>query len=135
MRISAVGIIYLVVGAIVAATHDYFENIDTLKHFPRSGGRPLAADPYQDQPASLDARRPGIWAVSERLQTLLEGAFPDARRRGRRPHGRGRPLSRDRGSARFMASRSSTSTAHLRRLPNRSRMTIHELRITTRGDA
>ena len=33
MRISAVGIIYLVVGAIVAATHDYFEDIDTLQHF------------------------------------------------------------------------------------------------------
>ena len=33
MRISAVGVIYLVVGAIVAATHDYFESIDTLKQF------------------------------------------------------------------------------------------------------
>src|SRR4029079_7256078 len=33
MRISAVGVIYLVVGAVVAATHDYFENIDTLKRF------------------------------------------------------------------------------------------------------
>jgi hypothetical protein len=33
MRISAVGVIYLVVGAVVAATHDYFESIDTLKRF------------------------------------------------------------------------------------------------------
>ena len=33
MRISAVGVIYLVVGAVVAATHDYFENIYTLKRF------------------------------------------------------------------------------------------------------
>jgi len=33
MRISAVGVIYLVVGAIVAATHNYFERIDTLKQF------------------------------------------------------------------------------------------------------
>jgi len=33
MRISAVGVIYLVVGAVVAATLDYFENIDTLKRF------------------------------------------------------------------------------------------------------
>jgi hypothetical protein len=33
MRISALGLIYLVVGAIVAATHDYFENVDTLKRF------------------------------------------------------------------------------------------------------
>jgi hypothetical protein len=33
MRISAVGVIYLVVGAVVAATNDYFENIDTLKRF------------------------------------------------------------------------------------------------------
>jgi hypothetical protein len=33
MRISAVGVIYLVVGAVVAATHDYLENIDTLKRF------------------------------------------------------------------------------------------------------
>jgi len=33
MRISAVGVIYLVMGAVVAATHDYFENIDTLKRF------------------------------------------------------------------------------------------------------
>ena len=33
MRISAVGVIYLVVGAVVAATHDYFEHIDTLKQF------------------------------------------------------------------------------------------------------
>ena len=31
MRISAVGVIYLVVGAVVAATHDYLESIDTLK--------------------------------------------------------------------------------------------------------
>jgi len=30
MRISAVGVIYLVVGAVIAATHDYFEDIDTL---------------------------------------------------------------------------------------------------------
>jgi ABC-type anion transport system duplicated permease subunit len=33
MRISAAGVIYLVVGAIVAATHDYFQHIDTLKQF------------------------------------------------------------------------------------------------------
>ena len=33
MRISAVGVIYLVVGAVVAATHDYFESINTLKQF------------------------------------------------------------------------------------------------------
>jgi ABC-type anion transport system duplicated permease subunit len=33
VRISAAGVIYLVVGAIVAATHNYFENIDTLKQF------------------------------------------------------------------------------------------------------
>ncbi len=33
MRISAGGVIYLVVGAIVAATHNYFDNVDTLKHF------------------------------------------------------------------------------------------------------
>jgi hypothetical protein len=33
VRISAVGVIYLVVGAIVAATHDYFEHINTLKQF------------------------------------------------------------------------------------------------------
>ena len=31
MRISAAGVIYLVVGAVVAATHDYFKHIDTLK--------------------------------------------------------------------------------------------------------
>jgi hypothetical protein len=31
MRISAAGVIYLIVGAVVAATHNYFENIDTLK--------------------------------------------------------------------------------------------------------
>ena len=33
MRISAVGVIYLVVGAVVAAPHDFFESIDTLKRF------------------------------------------------------------------------------------------------------
>src|SRR6187431_1423131 len=33
MRISAVGVVYLVVGAIVAASHDYFDSIDTLKQF------------------------------------------------------------------------------------------------------
>jgi hypothetical protein len=33
MRISAAGVIYLIVGAIVAATHDYFEHINTLKQF------------------------------------------------------------------------------------------------------
>jgi hypothetical protein len=33
MRISVGGVIYLVVGAIVAATHNYFDNVDTLKHF------------------------------------------------------------------------------------------------------
>ena len=32
MRISAAGVIYLVVGAVVAATHHYFAHIDTLKH-------------------------------------------------------------------------------------------------------
>ena len=31
MRISAAGVIYLVVGAVVAATHDYFQHLDTLK--------------------------------------------------------------------------------------------------------
>lgn len=31
MRISAAGVVYLVVGAVVAATHDYFDHIDTLK--------------------------------------------------------------------------------------------------------
>jgi hypothetical protein len=31
MRISAVGVVYIVVGAVVAATHDYFKEIDTLK--------------------------------------------------------------------------------------------------------
>jgi hypothetical protein len=31
MRISAVGVVYIVVGAVVAATHDYFKDIDTLK--------------------------------------------------------------------------------------------------------
>lgn len=31
MRISAAGVVYLVVGAVVAATHDYFDHINTLK--------------------------------------------------------------------------------------------------------
>lgn len=31
MRISAAGVVYLVVGIVVAATHDYFQNVDTLK--------------------------------------------------------------------------------------------------------
>jgi hypothetical protein len=31
MRISAAGVVYLVVGAVVAATHNYFEHIDGLK--------------------------------------------------------------------------------------------------------
>ena len=31
MRISAAGVIYLIVGAIVAATHDYFQHVNTLK--------------------------------------------------------------------------------------------------------
>jgi hypothetical protein len=31
MRISALGVVYLVVGAVVAATHDYFKSLDTLK--------------------------------------------------------------------------------------------------------
>lgn len=31
MRSSAAGVVYLVVGAVVAATHDYFAHIDTLK--------------------------------------------------------------------------------------------------------
>jgi ABC-type anion transport system duplicated permease subunit len=31
MRISAAGVIYLIVGAIVAATHNYFEHVNTLK--------------------------------------------------------------------------------------------------------
>jgi hypothetical protein len=31
MRISLAGVIYLIVGAVVAATHHYFEHVDTLK--------------------------------------------------------------------------------------------------------
>jgi hypothetical protein len=31
MRISAAGVIYLIVGAVVAATHDYFEHVNALK--------------------------------------------------------------------------------------------------------
>jgi hypothetical protein len=31
MRISAVGVIYLVVGVVVAAAHDYFEHFDTVR--------------------------------------------------------------------------------------------------------
>jgi hypothetical protein len=31
MRISAVGVIYLVVGVVFAATHDYFEHFDTVR--------------------------------------------------------------------------------------------------------
>ena len=31
MRISAAGVIYLIVGAIVAATHNYFDHVNTLK--------------------------------------------------------------------------------------------------------
>ncbi|HVD66792.1 MAG TPA: hypothetical protein VNB65_07845 [Gaiellaceae bacterium] len=31
MRISAAGVIYLVVGAVIAATHHYFEHLNTLK--------------------------------------------------------------------------------------------------------
>jgi hypothetical protein len=31
MRISAMGVIYLIVGAVVAATHNYFEHLNTLK--------------------------------------------------------------------------------------------------------
>jgi hypothetical protein len=31
MRINFLGLVYLVIGIAVAATHDYFKNIDTLK--------------------------------------------------------------------------------------------------------
>jgi hypothetical protein len=31
VRISAAGAVYLIVGIVVAATHDYFDNIDTVK--------------------------------------------------------------------------------------------------------
>jgi ABC-type anion transport system duplicated permease subunit len=31
MRISLAGVIYLIVGAVVAATHDYFQHLGTLK--------------------------------------------------------------------------------------------------------
>ncbi|MEO8290353.1 MAG: hypothetical protein ABI649_05090 [Gaiellaceae bacterium] len=31
MRISAAGLVYLVVGIVVAATHEYFENLDNVK--------------------------------------------------------------------------------------------------------
>jgi len=31
MRISAAGVVYLVVGVVVAATHNYFDNVDALK--------------------------------------------------------------------------------------------------------
>jgi hypothetical protein len=31
VRISVAGLVYLVVGIVVAATHDYFDNIDTVK--------------------------------------------------------------------------------------------------------
>jgi hypothetical protein len=31
MRINLLGFVYLVVGIIVAATHDYFKNFDTVK--------------------------------------------------------------------------------------------------------
>ena len=31
MRISGLGVVWIVVGVVVAATHDYFENLDTLK--------------------------------------------------------------------------------------------------------
>jgi hypothetical protein len=31
VRISAAGVIYLIVGAVVAATHNYFEHVNTLK--------------------------------------------------------------------------------------------------------
>ena len=31
MRINFLGIIYLVIGAVIAGTHDYYNNVDTAK--------------------------------------------------------------------------------------------------------
>jgi hypothetical protein len=31
MRINLLGFVYLVIGIVVAATHDYFKNFDTVK--------------------------------------------------------------------------------------------------------
>ena len=31
MRINFLGLVYLVIGIVVAATHDYFKNFDTVK--------------------------------------------------------------------------------------------------------
>ena len=32
MRVNFLGLVYLVIGIVVAATHHYFKNFDTLKH-------------------------------------------------------------------------------------------------------
>lgn len=31
MRISGLGVVWMVIGVVVAATHDYFKNLDTVK--------------------------------------------------------------------------------------------------------
>lgn len=31
MRISGLGVVWIVIGIVVAATHDYFKNLDTVK--------------------------------------------------------------------------------------------------------
>ncbi len=31
MRLNFLGLVYLIVGIVVAATHDYFDNVDTVK--------------------------------------------------------------------------------------------------------
>jgi len=31
MRINFLGLIYLIIGIVIAATHDYFKNFDTVK--------------------------------------------------------------------------------------------------------
>jgi hypothetical protein len=39
MRINLLGFVYLVIGIVVAATHDYFKNFDTVK---RVASRPFS---------------------------------------------------------------------------------------------
>ena len=31
MRVNFLGLIYLIIGVVIAATHDYFKNFDTVK--------------------------------------------------------------------------------------------------------
>jgi tetrahydromethanopterin S-methyltransferase subunit C len=65
MRISAVGVIYLVVGVVVAATHDYFEHFDTVRRVLNAIlAVVLAADPVRVPPSRV-AGAPGPVGIFE----------------------------------------------------------------------